>query len=418
MQLIIVSLALFVLLSSQQLKAQIRNAVGKDNLKTTGSDSVQTEMATYHDPNWDKTEIDILSSYYEQDGNNAAVTGGTGTETLTDFTQKIILAMPLNQKLKLNVDGGYDYYTSDSSDNVDPIRSDDSAADLRVHANVGITKRLDPQQSVSFRLGGSGEYDYGSGQIGMSYLRTSKRENTIVSAQFQAFIDQWKLIYPVELRGEGVQLHRKDRQSVNLGLGLTQVLDKKTQIAFQLEGVYMNGLLSTPFHRVYFQEQTQAGLERLPDTRLKIPVGVQLNRYINQWLIARASYRFYWDDWGVQAHTASLELPIKLNRFLAVIPFYRYHQQTAAQYFKPYKQHSIQSTFRTSDHDLAALTSQSFGAGISYAPAQGLASWEISKLKQGKHLKLKNIDLKYAHYSRSTGLRSNIVSLGMGFSIH
>lgn len=418
MQLIIVSLALFLLLWGQQLKAQVQSAIGKDNLKTTGNDSVQTEMATYNDPNWDKTEIDILSSYYEQDGNNAAVTGGTGTEALTDFTQKIILSIPLNQKLKLNVDGGYDYYTSDSSDNVDPIRSDDSAEDVRVHGNIGITKRLDPQTSVGFRLGGSGEYDYGSGQVGMSYVRTSKRENTSVSAQFQAFIDQWKLIYPVELREQGASLHRKDRQSFNLAWGMTQVLNRKTQIAFQLEGVYMNGLLSTPFHRVYFQEQQQAGLERLPDTRLKIPVGVQLNRYLNQWLIARASYRFYWDDWGIQAHTASIELPIKLNRFLEVTPFYRYHQQTAARYFQPYKQHSTQSTFHTSDHDLAALTSHSFGAGISYAPAKGLFDAKLPLLNKEKHLKLKNIDLKVAHYSRSTGMRSNIISMGMGFTIH
>jgi len=37
-------------------------------------------------------EIDILASYYSQDGNNAAVTGGLGTEELTDITGTLVIA--------------------------------------------------------------------------------------------------------------------------------------------------------------------------------------------------------------------------------------------------------------------------------------------------------------------------------------
>lgn len=34
------------------------------------------------------TEINFVSSYYNQDGNNSAVTGGTGTEELTDYSNQ------------------------------------------------------------------------------------------------------------------------------------------------------------------------------------------------------------------------------------------------------------------------------------------------------------------------------------------
>ena len=37
------------------------------------------------------TEVDFLSSYYSQNGDNAAVTGGIGTEELTDVTGTIAL---------------------------------------------------------------------------------------------------------------------------------------------------------------------------------------------------------------------------------------------------------------------------------------------------------------------------------------
>ncbi|MBL4675904.1 MAG: hypothetical protein JKY70_06835, partial [Mucilaginibacter sp.] len=38
-------------------------------------------------------EINIISAYYQQDGNNSAVTGGIGTEKLTDFANTIDLHM-------------------------------------------------------------------------------------------------------------------------------------------------------------------------------------------------------------------------------------------------------------------------------------------------------------------------------------
>ncbi|MEC8830736.1 MAG: hypothetical protein VX772_00085, partial [Bacteroidota bacterium] len=42
------------------------------------------------------SEVDLLFSYYNQDGQNAAVTGGEGTEELTDATSSIVLRMPMN----------------------------------------------------------------------------------------------------------------------------------------------------------------------------------------------------------------------------------------------------------------------------------------------------------------------------------
>src|SRR5205809_1145736 len=38
-------------------------------------------------------EANFVSSYYHQDGNNSAVTGGTGSEKLTDFSNSIDLTI-------------------------------------------------------------------------------------------------------------------------------------------------------------------------------------------------------------------------------------------------------------------------------------------------------------------------------------
>jgi hypothetical protein len=69
--------------------------------------------------------------------------------------------------------------------------------------------------------------------------------------------------------------------------------------------VQQDGLLSTPFPRVYFSDiadsfienfQLADDIERLPDSRLKIAVGGRLNYYINETFVVRTFYRYYTDD--------------------------------------------------------------------------------------------------------------------------
>ena len=68
-------------------------------------------------------EVDFLASYYKQDGKHSAVSGGIGSEKLTDITSNIIIAMPLNDDDVLTVDAGLSAYTSASSSNINPYDS-------------------------------------------------------------------------------------------------------------------------------------------------------------------------------------------------------------------------------------------------------------------------------------------------------
>ena len=67
------------------------------------------------------TEIDFLLNYYEQDGENAAVTGGHGTEELTDVSPTIVVAVPLNDDDVLTINANISAYTSASSSNINPF---------------------------------------------------------------------------------------------------------------------------------------------------------------------------------------------------------------------------------------------------------------------------------------------------------
>jgi hypothetical protein len=69
-------------------------------------------------------EANFVSSYYHQDGNNSAVTGGIGTEKLTDFANSFEVRLKRydrrNRKHTFDVEVGIDHYTSASSDKIDP----------------------------------------------------------------------------------------------------------------------------------------------------------------------------------------------------------------------------------------------------------------------------------------------------------
>ena len=78
---------------------------------------------TYKKRVLETTEIDALFSYYGQDGTHAAVSGGDGTEELTDVTSSIIVRLPMNDDDVLSVDVGISAYSSASSSNVNPLYS-------------------------------------------------------------------------------------------------------------------------------------------------------------------------------------------------------------------------------------------------------------------------------------------------------
>jgi hypothetical protein len=74
----------------------------------------------------ENTEVDVLLSYYNQDGVHSAVNGGIGSEKLSDIASNIVVAVPLNDDDVLTFDVGISAYTSASSSNINPY--DESGA--------------------------------------------------------------------------------------------------------------------------------------------------------------------------------------------------------------------------------------------------------------------------------------------------
>ncbi len=372
----------------------------------------QTDSSAYKNRKLHLDEINFVSGYYKQDGDHSAVTGGIGTEKLTDFANTIELKfLRYDNKLRrhdLSFELGIDHYSSASSDKIDPSTiSSASSADTRIYPSLSwsITneaKRTTFGLNTSF----SKEYDYRSFGIGTSFTKASKDNDREFTGRLQAYLDQWSVILPIELSpnsGFGREHHNYPSQARNSFSGsfsLAQVVNKNLQVLLIAEPAYQNGLLATKYQRVYFTDGSLKA-ETLPDNRFKIPLGVRANYFFGDRVILRSFYRYYQDDWGLKAHTIDVELPVKLTPFFSVSPFYRFYSQNAVHYFAPYARHAPTETFFTSDYDLSKFTSRYYGAGIRMAPPKGVFGIQ----------KLNSLELRYGHYIRNDGLHSNQVSL-------
>jgi hypothetical protein len=448
----------------------------------------------------ENAEVDFLLSYYKQEGTHSAVSGGLGSEKLTDIASNIVVAVPINDDDVLTIDVGISTYTSASSSNINPFNSNKTASGTSSGASGKSTSTTvnsgpygtpwlassgasasDELASVSANYGHSSndrntlwnadvsfsnEYDYTSIGFGGGVTRLFNKKNTEISVKANAYLDQWRPIYPTELHEYGVYganfqnqgyltgvsildqsgnkstnylpsaftpYSNSNRNSYSASIAFSQILTKKIQLSVFMDILKQEGLLATPYQRVYFADKanyyvgqsqyipvygTPANIgvyqladdkERLPSSRFKVPIGARLNFYINEYVVARTYYRYYEDNWGVKAHTASIELPIKISSKFTAYPLYRYYTQTASNYFAPYEQHLSTDKYYTSDYDLSKFVSNQYGVGLTYTDIFNQAKIFI--------LGLKSIDLRLNHYERSDGLSANIASMGFKFVI-
>jgi hypothetical protein len=365
-------------------------------------------------------EVNFVSAYYHQDGNNSAVTGGIGTEKLSDLANTLDLQMSkftkTGHKDTYLFELGIDHYTSASSDKIDPYSvSSASRQDTRIYPSLNWT-RSNEKTGNAFGFTGSysHEYDYQSVGFGFNLTRVSKNKNTQFDFKAQAFLDTWKVILPVELRPAGYgsgsghdgrgPVDNSPRNSFSTSFSLSQVLTPRLQALFIVEPSYQHGLLATKYQRDYFTDGSER-VENLPDKRYKLPIGLRFNYFLDDHFVIRTFYRYYMDSWGIRAHTAEIEVPVKLTSFVSVSPFYRYNNQVGTRYFAPYGQHNPTDTYYTSDYDLSTLHSNFVGLNWRLAPPNGVLGMQH----------LNTLELRYGHYMRSTGLNSDVVTLALKF---
>lgn len=377
----------------------------------------QNADSSYQKSTLSKTEVELVYNHYIQDGHNSAVTGGIGTEKLTVYSPSVRIGQTFKEYNTLRFVGGVDIVSSASADNIDFVMSSASKRDARSYGNLNYQRQL---KRKDLKLGiGSGfsiESDYLSIPILASAEYTNPTKTRTYSFDFQAYFDdmRWgrldpdyyrpvKLIYPVELRNrKWFDTYRRD--SYNFKLGLTQIINPRLVLGIFPEISYQKGLLSTPFHRVYFKDNSLK-VENLPQERYKFPLSIRLNYFMGSRTILKLNYGFYYDSFDILGNSLELEAAIKTSPQWTISPFFRFYNQSGSEYFKAYKQHDISAKFYTSDYDLASFQSYKAGVNLRYLPSAYVT----------KRISFDELNLRYGYYHRSNGLNAHMVTLAVKF---
>jgi Protein of unknown function (DUF3570) len=359
-----------------------------------------------------RSTIEFVYSQYLGDGDHSAITGGKGTEKLIVYEPEVIVNHQIDSLHSFWIDAGVDVITSASMDNIDFVKSSASRVSKRGFIMPGYDAKL--KKNTNIVVGANGYFSIESaymsfgGALSVDYL--SKDKSREFSAQLQAFFDdlRWgllngerplKLVYPFELRNQEWFSNHK-RNTYNLSTSFTQTINEKMILAIFPGISYQQGLLSTPYHRVYFNDSTEK-VEKLPDKRWLLPIGIQLNSFILDRYILTLYYRFYRDNFGITAHTMEVDLTAKLSSRFSLTPTFRFYTQNGSLYFRPYYELDPKQAFYTSNYALSSFNSYETGIDARLAVTA----------QQKKTLYFDTIWLRYSYYQRTDGLYAHILTL-------
>ncbi len=375
-------------------------------------------------------EVNLVSSYYTQEGIHSAVTGGNGNEHVTDLSNGLEIKFVgwdmRHNKHTLGVEAGFDHHTSASSAWVSKTGASRTGG-TRIYPAVNWTMENDKGNSFGIGAYYSTEYNYKSFGLELHAGRKLS-SNTEINGKISGFFDKVKMIYPSELipavtytspttyttasgrtvrsgggESENDGIPSSARNTFTASLSMAQIINTRMQFSVMLDLVGQSGYLGLPFHRVYFTDGS-VHVENLPDTRTKLPIGIRFNYFASDNVVIRSYYRYYTDSWGLSAHTAELEVPVKIGSFFSIAPFYRYYTQSAAKYFGAYGTHTAVDKYYSSNYSLSKLTSQFIGAGLHLAPPKGILTQHFNAM-----------DVRFGHYTQSTELYANSISFAFTF---
>lgn len=377
-------------------------------------------------------EVNFISGYYTQEGNHSAISGGKGSEQLEDYHNALDLKLikasgKFEHHFDINLTA--EHHSSASTAYIDKAPTGNtitphlrtsalsraSGSSSGSHAESSASAlygwRFNPsinwkvknlENNTTFGVGMyySYEFDYNSLGGEVSFAKASMDNNREFSIKALAFFDQRQYIIPYELRSYIKYGDWRNKNSYSVNMAYSQVINQRLQISILGDIAYQQGILSTPYNRVYFTNNTVSN-EKLPDKRLKIPVGIRANYFMGDHFIFRTYYRYYWDDWGLKAHTASIEVPVKFTPNFSLSPFFRYHTQTGVKYFNEFAKTTANAEFYSSDYDLSKFNSQNIGLNLHFVPQD----WGV----------FHDVDFRYSHYKRSDGLTGNNLTLSLTF---
>ncbi len=147
--------------------------------------------------------------------------------------------------------------------------------------------------------------------------------------------------------------------------GVTQILSPRWLVSLNTEAIADSGYLGSPYRsaRVFGAFVH----ERNPRTRSSRAVKLRSITDTHAWLAGssvRAEYRYYWDNWGVRAHTTEVGGSKQLRERLLLDASLRLYSQGKALFYSDNA--SVETLYISRNRQLSSFTSTALAARLTY----------------------------------------------------
>ncbi len=159
------------------------------------------------------------------------------------------------------------------------------------------------------------------------------------------------------------------KKSLSLSAGWSQVLGPRDLLDISASLDNFSGYLNDPYKVVTVGVAPTSIVvsENRPDSRSRKALIFKYGHYFLNRTALKLSYRYYWDDWSIKAHTLEATYDMRLGRRWIVTPRLRYYRQGNADFFA--YEFPVEQTYMSADYRLSSFWSWLAGVGV---------TWEVS----------------------------------------
>ncbi len=219
----------------------------------------------------------------------------------------------------------------------------------------------------------------GKTQYSVGYTRSEESDYTANTATFDLSQDLFGDLTTVsfgysqgwdEVRRRGDKAFKETIDRRNYRLGLNQIITPSLMMGLNYELITDEGFLNNPYRSVrYLDPTTPVGYayepERYPRTHTSNSVSLNARYYLPYRAAVHGEYRYYTDDWGVDANSIEVGYTHPWKQWIFEAGF-RWYDQSAADFYSDLYPFRNAQNFLARDKELSSFSSQMFTLGVTY----------------------------------------------------
>ncbi len=271
--------------------------------------------------------------------------------------------------------------------------------EVRNESSVMLTTRFANRDELYTGVNYSSESDFSSKTASVEYLHyTDRSHNRSISLGASYSFNE---LLSYDFDGGSYLSEQEESTSLNLQLGMSQVLNDHSVVKIEAFTILESGYLTNPYGNVirdYGSINQRIVTERRPDNRRAYGMTLKYVTLFLENTSYRGNYRFYRDDWDINSHTLENDIYYELNRRFTFGLGLRYYTQTEATFYNGSKDFFSDERFASSDFRLSSFDAFTYKASIDFQQNEKIS-----------------YNLGTQFYTQSTGLDATMITTGLKY---